>query len=169
MTSLQYPIGEFEYGKKYTASATKKNIKILEKFPAQFKKLALSLTEEQLQTPYRPEGWTAKQVIHHVADSHINMITRVKLLLTEENPTIKPYEEAEWAKLIDYDLPVKTSLNIIEGIHKRLVTILKTVDKTQLKRTYMHPETRRTFCLDEVIALYAWHSEHHYKHVESVK
>lgn len=165
---LKYPIGRFEHGKKYSIRETRQHIKVLEKFPSILKKTAAKLSENQLDTPYRPEGWTARQVIHHVADSHINMYTRVRFALTEENPPIKGYDEAQWAILPDTTLPVKPSLQIIEGVHKRMVTLLKTLDKKQLKRTYFHSGYQKSFDIQEVIALYAWHSEHHLKHIEIV-
>lgn len=165
---LKYPIGRFEYGKKYSAKDTRQHIKILDKLPSILKKTAAKLSENQLDTPYRPEGWTARQVIHHVADSHINMYTRVRFALTEENPPIKGYDEAIWAVLPDTSLPVKSSLQIIEGVHKRMVTLFKTLDKKQLKRTYFHAGYQKSFEIQEVIALYAWHSEHHLKHIEIV-
>lgn len=168
MEHLKYPIGRFQYGKKYSIKETRQHIKILDKFPANLKKIASKLTETQLETPYRPDGWTARQVVHHIADSHINMYTRIRFALTEENPTIKGYDENDWANLPDAKLPVKASLLIIEGVHKRMVALFKTLDKKQLKRTYFHAGYQKNFEIQEVIALYAWHSEHHLKHIELV-
>jgi hypothetical protein len=162
---LKYPIGNFEYGKKYTKTDTKNHIKVLDKLPQRLKALTIKLTDAQLDTPYRPEGWTVRQVVHHVADSHINMFTRIRLALTEENPTIKGYEEADWALLPDHSLPVKSSLQIIEGVHKRMVFLFKSLDKKALKKTYYHGGYQKSFEIQEVIALYAWHSEHHYQHI----
>ncbi len=168
LEQLKYPIGPFVYDKKYSINETRQHIRVLDKFPTKLKKIANSLSETQLETPYRPDGWTARQVVHHLADSHINMYTRVRFALTEENPPIKGYDEGIWANLPDAKMPVKASLLIIEGVHKRMVALLKTLDKKQLKRTYFHNGYQKSFDVQEVIALYAWHSEHHFKHLEIV-
>lgn len=163
--SLKYPIGDFEYGKKYSKSDTRTHIKVLEKLPQRLKALTAKLSDAQLDTPYRPDGWTVRQVVHHIADSHINMFTRVRFALTEENPPIKGYDEAAWALLPDHSLPIKPSLQIIEGLHKRMVVLFKSLDKKGLKKTYYHGGYQKSFDMQEVIALYAWHSEHHYQHI----
>jgi hypothetical protein len=168
MENLKYPIGRFEYGKKFSLKDTRQHIKVLDKLPTKLKKVANSLSETQLETPYRPDGWTARQVVHHIADSHINMYIRIRFALTEENPTIKGYDENDWANLPDAKLPIKASILIIEGVHKRMVALFKSLDKKQLKRTYYHSGYQKNFDVQEVIALYAWHSEHHLKHIEIV-
>ena len=163
--SLKYPIGDFEYGKKYSKSDTRSHIKVLEKLPQRLKSLTSKLSDAQLDTPYRPNGWTVRQVVHHIADSHINMFTRVRFALTEDNPPIKGYDEAAWALLPDHFLPIEPSLQIIAGVHKRMVVLFKSLDKTNLKKTYFHAGYKKTFEIQEVIAMYAWHSEHHFQHI----
>ena len=163
--SLKYPIGKFEQGVQYTSADTRSHIKVLEKFPQRLKALTAKLTDSQLDTVYRPDGWTVRQVVHHIADSHANMYIRVRCALTEENPTIKGYSEGLWALLPDNKLPVKSSLQIIEGLHKRAVTLFKSLDKKALKKTFFHNGYQKTYEIKTVIALYAWHSEHHYQHI----
>lgn len=162
---LKYPIGKFEHGVQYTSADTRLHIKILDKFPQRLKKLTAKLTDSQLDTVYRPDGWTIRQVVHHIADSHANMYIRVHCALTEENPTIKGYDEALWALLPDSKLPVKSSLQIIEGLHKRAVVLFKSLDTKALKRTFFHAGYQRSYEIKNVIALYAWHSEHHFQHI----
>ena len=165
LEQLKYPIGDFEYGKKYSAKDTRSHIKVLDKLPQRLKALTAKLTDTELETPYRPGGWTIRQVVHHIADSHINMFTRIRFALTEQNPPIKGYDEAAWAELPDHELPIKPSLLIIEGVHKRMVYLFKNLDKKALKRTYYHGGYQKSFEIQEVLALYAWHSEHHYQHI----
>ena len=165
LEQLQYPIGKFEQGVQYTSADTRSHIKILDKFPQRLKALTAKLTDSQLDTTYRPEGWTIRQVVHHIADSHANMSIRVRCALTEENPTIKGYDEALWALLPDSKLPVKSSLQIIEGLHKRAVALFKNLDKKALKKTYFHNGYQKSYEIRNVIAIYAWHSEHHYQHI----
>jgi DinB superfamily len=162
---LKYPIGKFEHREKYSASEIRANIKVLDKFPAKLKALTSKLTENQLDTPYRPEGWTVRQVVHHLADSHANMFLRTIWAITENNPTIKGYNEADWAKLPDHFMPIKPSLLIIEGLHKRMVFLLKSLDKKDLKKTYYHAGYQKSYEIQDVIALYAWHCNHHYAHI----
>jgi len=165
LEQLKYPIGDFVYGKQYTLGDTKAHIQVLDKFPTRLKALTAKLNEAELATPYRPGGWTVRQVVHHIADSHINMFTRIRFALTEQNPPIKGYDEAAWAELPDHTLPIKPSLLIVEGVHKRMVYLFKSLDKEGLKKTYYHGGYQKSFEIQEVIALYAWHSEHHYQHI----
>lgn len=169
MEHLQYPIGKFEFGKSYTALDNQKHIEAIEHFPAKLKAIASQFTEEQLNKTYRPNGWTAKQVIHHLFDSHVNAYIRVKLALTETAPTVKPYAEALWADLEDgRHAPVASSIALIEALHQRWVYLLKTLTTEDFQRTYFHPEYKRTFQLNELLALYAWHGEHHYGHLKII-
>jgi hypothetical protein len=165
LEQLKYPIGKFEHGVQYRSADTRLHIKTLDKFPQRLKALTAKLTDSQLDTVYRPDGWTVRQVVHHIADSHANMYIRVHCALTEDNPTIKGYDEALWALLPDCKLPVKPSLQIIEGLHKRAVVLFKSLDKKSLKRTFFHAGYQRSYEIRSVIALYAWHSEHHYQHI----
>ncbi len=164
LQDLKYPIGDFVYGQTYSAEETKQHIAIIDELPVKLTELVGKWGDDRLDTPYRPEGWTVRQLVHHVADSHMNAYVRTKLALTETNPTISPYEEGKWAKLPDAALAVAPSLVILKNLHLRWVTVLEALTGTELSRTYFHPGNQRIFDLREVIALYAWHSEHHYQH-----
>ena len=164
LESLRYPIGDFVYGQSFLPEDTKQHIAIIEHLPVKLTELVGKWGDDRLDTPYRPEGWTIRQLVHHVADSHMNAYVRTKLALTENNPTISPYEEAEWAKLPDSELDVAISLVLLRSLHARWVQVLKSLTEADLQRTYFHPGSQRIFALTEVIALYAWHSEHHYQH-----
>jgi hypothetical protein len=125
------------------------------------------LTREQIDTPYRPGGWTARQVAHHVPDSHMNAFIRFKLALTEDQPTIKPYDEARWAKLPDAALPIEPSLDLLEALHLRWVGLLEAMTEREFHRTFAHPESG-VWRLDQYLAQYAWHGRHHVAHIMSV-
>lgn len=162
---LRYPIGEFRSQDSYTASEIKSNIQIISALPSKFINLLGNWDDHRLDTPYRPDGWTVRQLIHHVADSHINAYTRCRLAMTEDNPVIKPYEEQLWAELPDAKTAqVELSLQLMRYVHLRWVLLLNSLDESDLARTYFHPGSQKSFRLDEVIANYAWHSEHHYQH-----
>lgn len=167
---LKYPIGLFQLPKKVTDELYESWIKDLSTFPEKIKKEVYGLTDEQLDTPYRPGGWTIRQVVHHCADSHMNSFIRLKLALTEEQPTIKPYFEERWAELTDSKkICVAPSLKIIEGIHQRWTILIRSLTDKEKTRTFIHPEHGRVFQLDEVIGFYAWHSEHHLAHIRIAK
>ncbi|TLV01133.1 YfiT family bacillithiol transferase [Dyadobacter luticola] len=162
---LKYPIGKFVSQEHYTPAEVKSNIQIISALPSKFINLLGNWENDRLDTPYRPDGWTIRQLVHHVADSHINAYTRCRLALTEDNPVIKPYEEHLWAELPDAKTAqIELSIQLLRYVHLRWVLLLNSMDETDLARTYIHPATGRTFRLDEVIANYAWHSEHHYQH-----
>lgn len=166
LEKLKYPIGIFEKPISITASDIKNWIATIEQFPNRIKKISKNLSEEELHYTYRPNGWMIKQVIHHCADSHMNSFIRFKLALTEESPIIKPYEEAKWAELIDsLDNNIEASLQIIDGVHYRWSMVLKNLNKEQLSKQFINPESKKTFQLDETIGLYAWHCEHHLAHI----
>src|SRR5437868_448567 len=130
LEQLRYPIGKYNPPDKIKKSEVKRWIKEIDKLPKRLKDAAKNLTDEQLDTPYRPDGWTIRQVIHHLADSHMNSYSRLRLALTEDNPTIKPYEEGKWAELIDAKtLPIKFSVDLLKNLHKRWVILLKSLDK----------------------------------------
>lgn len=164
LDTLRFPIGKFNPGQPISAEDTRQQIAIIDELPVKLTELVGKWGDDRLDTPYRPEGWTIRQLVHHLADSHMNAYVRTKLALTEDNPTISPYEEGEWAKLPDSALDVAPSLVILRNLHLRWVTVLHALTETDLDRTYFHPATQRTFSLRQVIALYAWHSEHHYQH-----
>jgi len=167
---LKYPIGKFEKPSNITTAMVAEWITVIEIFPTQLKVEVNGLTEEQLDTPYRPEGWTIRQVVHHLADSHINAYTRFKLALTEDNPTVKPYMEDRWALLSEAkNAPIDASLKILEGIHERWVATMKSMTEDQQKKTFGHPEHGRLFYLDETAGLYAWHGRHHLGHIQLAK
>ena len=170
MEHLKYPQGRFEYGKSYSPADNQKHIAVIEQFPKELNELVSSLGKDQLEKTYRPGGWNAKQIINHIADSHMNALIRLKLTLTEESPVIKPYNQDLWADLEDgKNTPVETSLDLIQGIHKRLSILLKKVTDADLQRKYIHPEYNKEFKLDEMIALYAWHGRQHYEHLKIIK
>ncbi|HEY0459075.1 MAG TPA: putative metal-dependent hydrolase [Pyrinomonadaceae bacterium] len=165
---LRYPVGEFEKPFGMTPERRAEFIQIIKDLPEKITAAVEGLTAEQLDTPYRPEGWSVRQTVHHVADSHMNSLTRFKLALTEENPTIRPYFEDRWALLADNKLPVNVSLKIIEGIHERLVSILESLSEDNFKRTLIHPDSG-AWTLDGFLALYAWHSRHHTAHITRLR
>ena len=163
---LRYPIGQFEYGKPYTLDDTRKHIKILSRFPKDLKNALKKLKSGELEKTYRPEGWTVRQVVNHLADSHVNAYIRVKLAVTENTPIIKPYEEQLWAELEDGKHgSVKTSVKLITALHKRWTNFLKSLQEDDLEKGYYHPASKRTVLLQEAIALYVWHSQHHLAHI----
>ncbi|PWJ58200.1 DinB family protein [Dyadobacter jejuensis] len=166
LENLKYPIGRFSPQPSYSESDIRTNIQIISALPSKFINLLGNWNAEKLNTVYRPDGWTVRQVVHHVADSHMNAYTRFRLALTEENPVIKPYEEALWAELPDAKTaPIDLSTQLIRYIHLRWVLLLNSMNAADMARTYTHPEAGKVFRLDEVIAQYAWHSEHHYQQV----
>ncbi|MBK6978693.1 MAG: putative metal-dependent hydrolase [Cytophagaceae bacterium] len=166
MEELKYPIGKFDATKEYDYDSALAALDYLKDFPKTLRGITANMTEKQLDTAYRPEGWTARQVVHHIADSHANMYIRVKLALTEENPTIKGYNEAEWAKLMDSKLPIEDSLLIIEGLHNRLFHLLKNESPEVFEKTFYHNGYQRTYILKNVLNLYKWHSQHHLEHIK---
>lgn len=169
MEHLKYPIGKFKYGKSYTDEDNKKHISIIAEFPNELKLLVNQLSPPLLEKSYRAGGWSAKQIIHHIADSHLNAYIRTKLTLTEDSPTIKPYNQDLWANLEDgKNAPIEFSLQLIESIHKRWVILLNTLTEKDLQRKYVHPEYNREFKLDELLALYAWHGKQHYAHLKII-
>jgi hypothetical protein len=170
MENLKYPIGKFEYGKTYSSSDTETHIEVIATLFNKLKNLSDSLGDENLKKPYRPDGWTGKQVIHHLADSHINSYIRYKWALTEDNPTIKPYFEDKWAALPDSEIAnIALSLNLLDNLHQRWVILLKTMTNSDFDRTFYHPKSERAISLREATAMYAWHSEHHYQHLLLLK
>ncbi len=165
LDSLKFPIGPFVYGQTYSAEQTQEHIQQIRQLPQQLAELVGRWADDRLDTPYRPDGWTVRQTVHHVADSHINAYIRTKLLLTEDNPTIKPYEQQEWAELPDSKITVAPSLVILSNMHLRWTAVLEQLPAQAFARTYFHPEAQRAFALSEVLANYAWHGEHHYQQI----
>jgi uncharacterized damage-inducible protein DinB len=166
---LRFPIGEFEKISEVSAETRGRFIQTIEELPAKFREAVSGLSDEQLDTPYRPDGWTVRQLVHHLADSHINSFCRFKLGLSEDTPTIKPYFEAQWAETADAkNAPVELSLNIIEGVHARWALLLKSMTEADFARKINHPE-RGVMSLDSLLALYDWHSRHHTAHVTNLR
>jgi len=161
---LKYPIGRFKAEASYSPAQVRTNIQIISAIPSKFVNLLASWPDARLDTPYRPEGWTVRQLVHHVADSHINSYCRFRLALTEDNPTIKPYREDLWAELPDARSgPVELSLQLLKFTHYRWVLLLNSLGEEELARTFYHPSSQQAVRLDTAIALYAWHGEHHYQ------
>lgn len=162
---LRFPIGEFDKNIEVTEVVRNGFIGDLRELPLKVRSAIEHLNDEQLETVYRPEGWTIRQVVHHIADSHLNAFIRIKLALTEDVPTIRPYDEAKWAELSDSELPLEPSLKIIEGVHTRLVEILSNLSGEDFKRKLIHPDSGE-WALENFIGLYAWHGRHHTAHIK---
>lgn len=170
LEQLKYPIGKFEQPVTITKDILSQWISDISSFPTRLKNEVNHLTDEQLDTQYRPNGWTIRQVIHHCADSHMNSLTRLKLALTEDQPTIKPYFEERWAELIDSKkMPITPALKMIEGIHERWTALLNHLTEEENSRIFIHPEHGKTFRIDENIGVYAWHCNHHLAHITEAK
>lgn len=166
---LRYPIGEFKFEAPLSVSQRSALIDQIAAAPEKMRAAVTELDDGQLDTPYRPEGWTIRQVVHHVPESHLNSYTRFKLALTEDEPVIKPYFEDRWAKLDDArQAPVELSLNLLGALHDRWVPFLRTLDADDLQRTFRHPELG-VVSLERNIALYAWHGRHHTAHITSLR
>jgi uncharacterized damage-inducible protein DinB len=173
MSDLRYPIGDFEWTQPESEEQSAKDrvqyTDVLAKLPVQMRTAVQGLSPEQLETPYRPEGWTVRQVVHHVPESHMNAYIRFKLALTEDQPQIKLYNEAEWAKLPDNNItPVEVSLQLLAALHSRWVDVLQSMRPSDFGRTLYHPE-RGVMTLDRMLAMYAWHSAHHLAHITSLR
>jgi hypothetical protein len=167
--SLSFPIGEFDWTQTVAPDRRTQLINEIAAAPANFRKAVRGLTDRQLDTPYRPDGWTVRQVIHHVADSHMNSYIRFRLALTEEQPAVKGYNEKEWAKLHDsHTLPVELSLQLLDGLHGRWVDMLRSMTGADFERSFHHSE-RGLIRLDMNLALYAWHSRHHAAHITRLR
>lgn len=164
---LRYPIGSPQLPTApLTPAERAAYLQQLADLPRDLGAMATRVGAERLHLPYRPGGWTGQQVIHHVADSHLNSYCRFRLALTEDNPTIRPYDESAWAELPDVTImPAGVSLALLESLHSRWVTLLHQLTEAQWQRTFYHPETKRASTLDQALALYAWHGRHHLGHL----
>jgi len=170
LDQLKYPIGKFSRPAFISSADISKWIQEIESLPEQLRETVGGLSDAQLDTPYRPDGWTVRQVVHHLPDSHINSYIRFKLALTEDNPTVKPYMEERWAELPEAKTaPLKISLDLLEALHKRWVIALRNITSEQWKRTFFHPESKRENRLDETLAMYAWHGKHHLAHIMELR
>jgi len=169
MTDLRYPIGQFNWEGESSPARREQFINDITGLPAHLRAAVAGLTDEQLDTPYRDGGWTVRQVIHHVADSHLNSYVRFRLALTEDTPTIKAYDEAQWAELEDARrAPIEVSLALLESLHDRWVRLLRAMQPKDFARRFNHPE-RGEMALDANLALYAWHSQHHTSHITNLR
>jgi uncharacterized damage-inducible protein DinB len=169
MNDPRYPVGKFDRREELTPNERRAMIEEISVVPMRMREAITGLTPAQLDTPYREGGWTLRQVVHHVPDSHLNAYIRFKLALTEETPTIKPYDEARWAELADsHDTPVKTSLTMLEALHDRWVRLLKSMKAPDFQRKLNHPENG-PMTLDAVLGLYEWHGRHHVAHITSAR
>jgi hypothetical protein len=169
MTDPRYPIGKFKYEESPTKDQKQKYLDDIERAPANLRAAVKDLSDQQLDTPYRAEGWTVRQVVHHVPDSHLNAYVRFKLALTEDEPTIKPYAEDRWAELADTQTtPVEVSLAMLDSLHDRWVRLLRSLTPEQWKREFRHPELG-AMPLEKNLALYAWHGRHHVAHITGLR
>jgi uncharacterized damage-inducible protein DinB len=166
---LRYPIGPVQYPEQIATGHIQAWIQVLENLPADLRDATEDLTDEQLETPYRPGGWTVRQVVHHLADSHINSYVRVRRALTEENPNVSAYDENIWAQLPDArSAPIDISLRLLGALHARWTALFKELTPGQWKRTYNHSEMGAV-PLDKALALYAWHGRHHLAHITTLR
>jgi hypothetical protein len=169
MSDLRYPIGKFTFDGSLTEKQRNQFIDGIEQAPAKLRAAVRGLSPQQLDTAYRPDGWTVRQVVHHVADSHLNSYLRFKWALTEDEPTIKPYYEDRWAELEEArSAPIEISLALLESLHKRWVWMLRSIKPEGWKRTFRHPELG-LMGLEKNLALYAWHGKHHVAHITSLR
>ncbi len=170
LEKLKYPIGKFSAPLEYSPEDIEKWIREIENLPGDCRAELKGFTEDMLDEPYREGGWTARQVIHHIVDSHMNGYIRFKLALTEDLPTIRPYKENLWAELPDSRRasPV-ISLNLLEALHVRWTLVLRNMKETEFSRSFFHPESKKEFMLHTALALYVWHGHHHLEHIRIVK
>ena len=170
INALKYPVGKVKFPETYNRQYILQCIKELQEFPAAIKHETAGLDESSLAYLHRPGGWTIRQIVHHCADSHMNAFIRIKLALTEDKPVIKPYKEAEWAKLPDVvNAPVEWSLQVLEGMHNRFVVLLSAIDDAGFQQTYFHPESGKEVKMVELLFIYSWHCGHHLAHIRNAK
>ena len=168
MTDLRYPVGPFESPGPLRPEERADAIRVIAGTPSELRRAVAGLAEDQLDTPYRPEGWTVRQVVHHVPDSHLNAYVRLKLALTEDDPTIRPYDEGRWAVLPDSTGPVDVSLDLLDRLHERWTYLWRRLGEADWGRRLNHPESG-PMRVDELLAHYAWHGRHHVGHVDALR
>jgi DinB family protein len=166
---LRYPIGREPAPSRLTSQTRRAAIGDIAELPRRLEASVTGLTDGQLDTPYRPDGWTVRQLVHHIADSHVNAYIRLKLALTEDVPRIAPYDERLWADLPDSRLPIDVSLQLIEAIHTRWTTLYTSLDEATFERAFRHPERGGAVTLDEQLQSYSWHSRHHVAHITGLR
>lgn len=169
MTDLQYPIGKFSPQASYSDADIKNNIARIEAIPNRIIDAVLNLSDQQLNTPYREGGWTLRQVIHHLADSHMNAYIRLKWTLTEESPLIKAYNEKAWAETPEVSGSIEEPLALLVTLHKKWCSLLVKLNASDLQKHFTHPQTQKQVPLQTQLALYAWHGEHHLAHITNLK
>lgn len=165
---LRYPIGKFSAKDSYTPEEVSSLIKRIEDLPAKLEAVVKTLSAAQLDTPYREGGWTARQVLHHLPDSHINAYVRTKWTLTEDTPAIKAYDEKAWAETPEVSGDPALSLAVLKALHGKWVVLLRGLSTKDLEKKFFHPDSKKHVRLDQVVATYAWHGEHHLGHVKIV-
>ncbi len=166
---FRYPIGKFEKPANIEDEVIDEWIETLDQYPRRLRELVSDLNDEQLNTPYRPGGWTVRQLVHHISDSHHNSYIRFKWALTEETPVIKVYDEKKWAELHDTrSAPISMSLDHLSAVHAKLVYLLRGLNKTELKKAFIHPDGHVETSLEENIGRYVWHGNHHYTHIANL-
>jgi len=169
MTDLRYPIGKAKLEAQLGVGERRELIDQIDETPSRLRAAVASLTPEQLETPYRPGGWTVRQVVHHVPDSHLNAYIRFKLALTEPEPAIKTYDQARWAELPDTrEVPVEVSLALLENLHRRWVALLRSLSAADFEKTLRHPD-HGVINLNQLLGIYAWHGRHHTAHVTALR
>lgn len=168
MEDLRYPIGRWERRSGYTPEEIRAMIGTVETTPAALREAVAGLDDLQLDTPYRPEGWTVRQVAHHLPDSHMNAYVRMKLALTEDEPAVKGYEEAVWARLPDSMMRIEPSLDLLEALHQRWIALLRSLKEEQWQRVFHHSELGPV-ALETNLGLYAWHGPHHVAHITGLR
>lgn len=166
--ALRYPTGKFTPQDTYSREELDKHIQRIESFPSRLETVMKNFSQKEFDTPYREGGWTARQVIHHLSDSHMNAYIRFKWTLTENTPVIKAYNEKLWAETNEVKLDPQLSLNVLKALHAKWSALLKSLTPDDLKKEYIHPETQKSNRLDRVIAMYAWHGDHHLGHLKIV-
>lgn len=168
--TLRYPIGRFSPPEEVTLPDRNRYLEEIEHLPDLLRTTVSGLTDSQLDTPYREGGWTVRQVVHHVPDSHLNSYVRFRWALTEEQPTIKAYYEDRWAELPDASsAPIEYSLQLLDATHRRWMLLLRAMSDSDYARSFVHPEMQKTWRLDTTLALYVWHGKHHVAHIQSLK
>lgn len=169
MIDLRYPIGKFDWKAEVTPDGLQEALREIETAPQKLRNAVEDLTDAQLDTPYRPDGWTVRQVVHHVPDSHLNSYIRFKLALTENNPTIRPYFEDRWAQLEDGRTGnIEISLSLLEALHKRWILFLRSLSPADFQKTLVHPDSGE-LRLDKNLCMYAWHGRHHTAQIISLR
>lgn len=166
---LQYPVGKFSIPNAYAEEDLQGWINDIKDLPGKVRQALTGLTDAQLDTPYRPGGWTIRQVVHHLADSHMNSLIRFKWTITEDAPIIKPYDEKAWAMQADYKLPIESSLQMLEGIHVHMVSLFESFTNAQWDLYFTHPESGANITLKRTLATYAWHGKHHLAHITNTR